>query len=173
MVKKGLSDEGDAHRDTMFGKKKKQKAPEGGNKTSVLFVDEMNDLQSQIAEYFLAKFYPDDYEVRSAGPKHDCIDCELISVMYRNGHDIRKAASKDFNALTMLAEYDRVVFLQQETYDRIHEAIPFKGEQTIKDFDSRSDFKATDEMELEECYLSLINGVAAWVRETFAPPGRS
>ncbi|MCL2712715.1 MAG: hypothetical protein FWD37_05545 [Methanomassiliicoccaceae archaeon] len=152
----------------MFGKKKPKENVE--KKVSVLFVDENNDLQSQIAEYFLVRFYSDIYEVRSAGPKHDFIDCDLISVMYQNGHDIRKAASKDFNAYSMLTEYDHVVFLQQETYDRIHEAIPFKGKQTVKDFGKRSDFKATDDMELVQCYLDLMDNVAQWIKETFSSP---
>jgi len=152
----------------MFGKKKPKENVE--KKISVLFIDEMNDLQSQIAEYFLVKFYSDTYEVRSAGPKHDCIDCDLISLMYQNGHDIRMTRSKDFNAYAMLPEYDHIVFLQQETYDRVHEAIPFKGKQMLKDFGKRSDFKATDDAELAECYLNLVNNVAQWVKETFSSP---
>ena len=50
-------------------------------KIRVLLVDERNDLQSQIAEYFLKETYGDIYEIQSAGPQSDYIDCELISVM--------------------------------------------------------------------------------------------
>jgi protein-tyrosine-phosphatase len=151
----------------MFGKKNKKVEKE--KKVSVLFIDEVNDLQSQIAEYFLTKLYGDVYEVRSAGPKHDCVDCELISVMYQSGYDLRRSASKDFNATTMIP-FDYVVFMQQETYDRIHKIIPFEGKQILKDFGSRKDFKATDDYELAQCYSGLTESVKAWVTETFSSP---
>ena len=152
----------------MLGRKKIIKKADK-NKIAVLFVDEMNDLQSQIAEYFLTEFYNDVYEVRSAGPKNDHIDCELISVMYQNGYDMRRATSKAFNAKNMI-EYHYIVFLQKETYDRIHENIPFKGKQILKDFGKRADFKATDDFELAECYSKLTEDVKEWIKETFASP---
>jgi len=138
-------------------------------RTSVLFVDEVNDLQSQIAEYFLTEMHADVYEVRSAGPKYDCVDCELVAVMYQNGYDVRRATSKDFNANNMIP-YDYVVFLQKATYDRIHEVIPFKGKQILKDFGSRADFKATDDASLAACYIDLIERVRIWVTEAFSSP---
>ncbi|MCL1984412.1 MAG: hypothetical protein FWG58_03310 [Methanomassiliicoccaceae archaeon] len=153
----------------MLGKKKREKAPDGSNKIAVLFVDEMNDLQSQIAEHFLTEFYSDMYEIRSAGPKNDCVDCELVAVMYQNGHDIRRSTSKDFAAKNMIT-YDYIVFLQKETYDRIRNVIPFKGKHILKDFGSRADFKATDDKELAECYTSLTETVKEWVKETFSSP---
>ena len=51
-------------------------------KCSVLFVDSLNDLSSQLAEYYTRKFYPGLYDVYSAGPKHEIVDCDLLSVMY-------------------------------------------------------------------------------------------
>ncbi|MDR0778707.1 MAG: hypothetical protein LBE48_04645 [Methanomassiliicoccaceae archaeon] len=151
----------------MFGKKNKK--DERPKKTAVLFVDEVNDLQSQIAEYFLTELYGSVYEVRSAGPKHDFVDCELLSVMYQNGYDLRRATSKDFNARTMIP-FDYIVFLQQATYDRIHKIIPFEGKQILKDFGSRKDFKATDDYELAQCYSELTEAVKEWVKVTFASP---
>jgi len=152
----------------MLGRKKKEKADDG--KVSVLFIDEMNDLQSQIAEYFLIKFYGDTYEVRSAGPKQDYVDCELVSVMYQNGHDIRgTAVSKDFTTRIMI-DYDYIIFLQKSTYYDIHDRLTLPGKRILKDFGSRSDFKATDDLELANCYIKLIEDVGAWVKETFASP---
>jgi len=152
----------------MLGRKKKKE--KDTSKTSVLFIDEMNDLQSQIAEYFLIKFYGDMYEVRSAGPKQDCVDCELVSVMYQNGHDIRGAAvSKDFTTRIMI-DYDYIIFLQRSTYDDIHDRLTFPGKHILKDFGSRADFRATDDLELANCYAKLIEDVGAWVKETFASP---
>jgi len=152
----------------MLGRKKEIKKADS-NKIAILFVDEMNDLQSQLAEYFLTKYYNDTYEVRSAGPKNDHVDCELISVMYQNGHDMRRTTSKDFSAKNMI-EYDYIVFLQKDTYDRIHGVIPFKGKKILKDLGKREDFKATDDMELAECYLNLAREVEDWVRDTFSSP---
>jgi protein-tyrosine-phosphatase len=139
------------------------------SKVAVLFVDEMNDLQSQIAEHFLLEFYGDVYEVRSAGPRNDHIDCELISVLYQNGIDIRRATSKSFDAKTMI-EYDFIVFLQKETYERIRSVIPFNGKHILKDLGGKADFKATDDKELADCYMNLTNAVRDWVKETFATP---
>ena len=150
-------------------RKKKEPQAEGQKKTAVLFVDERNDLQSQIAEYFLTVFYPNIYEVRSAGPKHDHVDCELVALMYQSGYEIRRATSKDFTANNMI-EYDYIVFLQRATYDRIHEIIPFSGKQILADFGSRSDFKATDDASLAECYLDLVERVKRWVKESFSSP---
>jgi protein-tyrosine-phosphatase len=127
----------------------------------------MNDMQSQRAEYFLSEFYGATYEVRSAGPRNDHVDCELVSVMYQNGHDIRRSVSKDFAAKNMIV-YDHIVFLQKDTYERIRDVIPFTGKHILKDFGKREDLKATDDAELAQCYLDLIVSVKEWVRETFS-----
>jgi len=150
----------------MLGRKRVIKKQDK-SKVAVLFVDETNDLQSQIAEHFLLEFYGGVYEVRSAGPRNDHVDCELISVMYQNGCDLRRATSKAFDAKNMI-EYDYIVFLQKETYDRIHNVIPFKGKHILKDFGSKKDFKATDDRELADCYLKLADSVKEWVKETFS-----
>jgi len=158
--------------DKMFGKKKGSADEKNGTaskKISILFVDETNDLQSQIAEYFLNEFYHNVYDIRSAGPKYDCVDCELVAVMYQNGYDIRRATSKDFNANNMIP-YDYVIFLQKATYDRIHEIIPHKGKQILKDFGSRADLKATDDASLAACYIELVERVRTWIKETFSSP---
>ncbi|MDR0198673.1 MAG: hypothetical protein LBI08_02905, partial [Methanomassiliicoccaceae archaeon] len=53
---------------------------------------------------------------------------------------------------------------------RIHGVIPFKGKHILKDFGGRSDFRATDDKELADCYLNLAGSVKEWVRETFSSP---
>jgi len=152
----------------MRGRKRSKEAV--STKTAVLFIDEMNDLQSQIAEYFLTKFYGDVYEVRSAGTKKDCVDCELLSIMYQSGHDIRRTAvSKDLNARNMI-DYDYIVFLQKVTYDDVHDRLTFPGKHILKDFGGRESFKATDDLELANCYIALIEEIGAWVEETFSSP---
>ena len=59
-------------------------------KTKVLFVDQKNDFVSQLAEHFAREMFPSLYETYSAGPEKDIVDCEMISVMYQNGEDIRR-----------------------------------------------------------------------------------
>ena len=48
-------------------------------KVRVLFVEQKNDYVSQIAEHFTNQLYSNTYEVYSAGPEKDIIDCEMIS----------------------------------------------------------------------------------------------
>ncbi len=142
-------------------------------KIKIMFVDEMNDLQSQIAEYFVKEMYGDLYDVHSAGPKWDCIDCELISVMYQNGYDIRPWRAKDFKDKKLPDPLDYIVFLEQATYDRIKDIIPWDAPQILKDFGRKENFEsATDDLELYNCYLDLINKVKDWVEETFKDPSK-
>ena len=70
------------------------KKSKGADKVKILLVDEFNDLQSQVAEYFIREMYGGIYDVHSAGPKFDCVNCELISVMYQIGYDIRSCRAK-------------------------------------------------------------------------------
>jgi arsenate reductase len=148
----------------------KLKEPRELLKTKVIFIDEKNDLQSQIAEYFLDQLYGDRYEACSAGPSIECIDCELISVMYQEGYDIRPRRAKDFKA-KLPKKLDYVVFLEKSTYDRISGIVPWKSPQIMKDFGRKENFSsATDDSELATCYKELISKVRAWVEETFKDP---
>lgn len=140
-------------------------------KTKILLVDEMNDLQSQIAEYFVLEMYGDMYDVHSAGPKFDYIDCELISVMKQVGYDIRSWRSKDFREKKIPGKLDYIIFLEKATYDRITTVIPWDAPQIMVDFGRKENFEnATDDAELAECYKELIEKVRVWVEETFADP---
>lgn len=148
-----------------------KKSKTTGNKIKVLLVDEFNDLQSQIAEYFLNEMYGDLYTVYSAGPKSDCINCELISVMYQMGFDIRVSRSKAFNEPEFPEKMDYLVFLEKATYDRIGSIIPWDAPKILMDFGRKNNFEdATDDAELAECYKALIEKVRVWVQETFADP---
>jgi protein-tyrosine-phosphatase len=151
-------------------KQKSQRELTKEDRVKVMFIDEMNSLQSQIAEYFLNKLYGNVYVGYSAGARFDYIDCELISVMYQNGHDIRASRAKDFRSKQMPTEFDHIFFLEKATYDRIKDIIPYDAPQYLKDFGDRSDLKASDDLELYNAYTELINKVCDWVRETFADP---
>lgn len=149
------------------------KGKSGKDKIRILFIDEMNDLQSQIAEYFLLEKYGDLYDVRSAGPKHDIVDCDLLSVMYREGYDIRRNISKDFAVKKMPTKMDYLVFLEKETYDRIKDVVPWDAPHILKDFGRKEGFaNVTDDAELYQSFKDLIEAVASWVAETFVDPGK-
>ena len=144
----------------MFGKKER--------KVRVLFIDEKNDLTSQLAEYFAKEYFGNRYEVYSAGPKRDLVDCELISVMYQKGNDMRRQVSKDFRDRDRLRDdedYDIVVFLRKSAFDEWAKRTPWQGKQMLCDLGSAEDFAATDDLELAKCYSDLIDKVSAWVRE--------
>ncbi len=149
----------------MFGKKEK--------KLRVLFIDEKNDVTSQLAEYFAKDLFDNLYEVYSAGPQHDFVDCEMISVMYQKGEDMRRQVSKDFKDRDHLRDdedYDVVVFLRQNVFDEWAKRTPWQGKQMICDLGSTQDFDATDDLELAQCYSQLIDKVKAWVKDNMSDP---
>ncbi|MCL1810771.1 MAG: hypothetical protein FWG41_00905 [Methanomassiliicoccaceae archaeon] len=144
----------------MLGKKER--------KARVLFIDEKNDLTSQLAEYFTREYYGSRYEAYSAGPKHDLVDCEMISVMYQRGEDMRRQVSKDFRDRDHLRDdedYDFVIFLREKVFEEWAKRTPWQGKQILFEMGSAEDFSATDDKELAECYSDLIDKVSAWVSE--------
>ncbi|MDR2698924.1 MAG: hypothetical protein LBB30_04545 [Candidatus Methanoplasma sp.] len=149
----------------MFGKKEKR--------VRVLFIDEKNDLTSQLAEYFTKEYFDSRYEAYSAGPKRDMVDCELISVMYQRGEDMRRQVSKDFRDRDHLREdedYDIVVFLRKGVFDEWAKRTPWQGKQVLCEMGSAEDFVATDDRELAECYSGLIEKMSVWVKENLDDP---
>ncbi|MDR1690577.1 MAG: hypothetical protein LBR42_01865, partial [Candidatus Methanoplasma sp.] len=139
----------------------------------VLFIDEKNDLTSQLAEYFTREYFGSKYEVYSAGPKHDLVDCELISVMYQRGEDMRRQVSKDFKDRDYLRDdedYDLVIFLRKSVFDEWAKRTPWQGKQIVFELGTTEDFTATDDLELANCYSGLIDKVSAWVKENMADP---
>lgn len=146
----------------MFGKKEK--------KVRVLFIDEKNDLISQLAEYFTREYFGSKYEVYSAGPKRDLVDCELISVMYQRGEDMRRQVSKDFRDRDYLRDdedYDIVIFLCRNVFEEWAKRTPWQGKQILFETEP-GDFAATDDLELAKYYSDLIDKMSAWVRENMA-----
>ena len=149
----------------MFGKKR--------SRLSVLFIDRKNDFVSQIAEHFAAKTYPDLYEVYSAGPEKDFVDCEMISVLYQNGEDIRRSVSKDFKDQEILRkdqEYDIVVYMDKEVFDEWSGRTPWQGKQICAPMRAREEYKATDDAELYDEYLKTMEEVRDWVETNMKDP---
>ena len=142
-------------------------------KMRVLFVDQKNDFVSQMAEHFVSQMFPGLYEAYSAGPEKDMIDCEMISVMYQNGEDIRRQVSKDFrdeDHLRKDQEYDAVIFLEKSTYDEWAPRTPWQGKQMLVDMRARPDFAATDDAELYDEYVRSMEEVRSWVKANMGDP---
>lgn len=140
-------------------------------KPKILFIDEKNDLTSQIAEYYARKTYGDKYDIYSAGPEHDMVDCDMISVMYQAGEDLRRQISKDFKDTDFLPEdgmFDTVIYLRKSVFEEWASRTPWKGNQILVEMGSTSDFKATDDAELGKCYEEMIDRVRRWVEENLS-----
>lgn len=139
----------------------------------VLFVDQKNDFVSQIAEYFTNQMFSDRYEAFSAGPEKDIIDCEMISALYQSGEDIRRQVSKDFKDRDYLPEdenYDFVIYLQESTFDEWAPKTPWKGKQILAPMRPRSEYTATDDLELYQDYIRTMEEVRDWVAENMKDP---
>ncbi len=142
-------------------------------KTRVLFIDQKNDFVSQIAEHFVNKIFPDLYDVYSAGPEKDFIDCEMISVLYQNGEDLRRQVSKDFKDRDFLREdedYDVVVYMEKSTFEEWAPRTPWQGRQVLAPMRARAEYDATDDAELFDEYVRSMNEVKAWVEANMADP---
>ena len=150
----------------MLGKK-------ADKKVRILFLDRKNDYVSQLAEYFTNQFYEGMYEVYSAGFEHDIIDCDLISVMYQNGEDMRRQVAKDLKNDELLPKddnYEYVVYLEKPIFDEYSKKSPWQGKQILAPMIAREDFTATDDAELYDDYVRVIEQVKAWVKENLADP---
>ena len=142
-------------------------------KARILFVEEKNDFASQMAEYFARQMYDGLYDVYSAGPEHDIVDCEMIAAMYDSGEDLRRQVSKDLKDRDYLREdedYDIVVYMDRATYESLSGKSPWQGRQMLAEVCSRSDFTATDDLELYHEYLRCMGEMREWVRENLADP---
>lgn len=149
--------------------KKKSDRP----KTRVLFVERKNDFASQMAEYFTRQLFDDLYEVYSAGPEKDIVDCDMISSMYVQGEDIRRQISKDFKDRDNLRkdeDYDFVIYMDRPTFDEWKGRTPWGGKQIFAEVRQRSEFTATDDQELYEDYVASMNEVRDWVKQNMADP---
>lgn len=142
-------------------------------KVRILFIDQKNEFVSQLAEYFTNQMFSDKYDVYSAGPEHDIIDCDLISVMYQTGEDMRRQVSKDFKDEDFLRrdqEYDIVVYLDKGVFDKWAPRTPWQGKQILAPMRTRAEYTATDDAELFDDYVKTIEEVKAWVKENVADP---
>lgn len=150
-------------------------AKKPARKQRIMFVDAKNDLISQLAEYFTNRLFGGTWEAYSAAPESDMVDCEMISVMYEAGEDIRRQISKDFNNADHLpsdGEYNYVVFFDKGVFDEWSPRTPWKGKQILCDLGSLKDYKFTDDREMAEAYSQIIAKVRSWVEENMCDEGK-
>ncbi len=142
------------------------------SRITVLFVDINNDLQSQIAEHYAKGMFPKTYQVFSAGPKPDSVDCDLIITMHKHDEDIRRHRSKDYDNEFMPEEddYDLVVYTHKSVFEEYATESKWKGRQILADMGGREDFKATDDQELEEEMWEMAMRIKEWVKENMEDP---
>lgn len=149
------------------------RSKKAGPRVRVLFVDAQNDLSSQLAEHFCCQLFPDTYEVYSAGPKHDIIDCDLLSVMYTMGEDLRDQVSKDFEDKRFLPEdgrFDYVIYTDGTVFDEIAKDSKWKGKQIRAHMGRREEFTCTDDAELADEMVRMADRVRKWVSENMDDP---
>jgi len=136
-------------------------------------VDQKNDFVSQIAEHFAREMFPGLYETYSAGPESDIVDCEMISVLYQNGEDIRRQVSKDFKDRDHLRadeNYDYVIYLQKSTFDEWAARTPWQGRQILAPMRTRKEYTATDDLELYNDYVATMEEVRSWIGQNMDDP---
>ncbi len=149
------------------------KRKESKPKVRVLFVEAKNDFASQIAEHFTRQMYEKYYDVYSAGPEKDIVDCEMISALYDNGEDLRRQISKDFKDRDFLREdeeYDIVIYMDRPTFEEWAPKTPWQGKQFLAEIKQRSEFTATDDLELYHEYIASMAEIREWVKENMADP---
>ena len=138
----------------------------GAKKRKVLFVDYKNELQSHIAESLLEKMHGDKFESYSAGPEYDYVDCDALVALRNQGHDLRQHMSKNFRALEKMS-FDYIVILDEKSKEISPDKLPPHQKLIVRPFGGKGCFNATDDQELSECYVSLMQEIEAWIRAAF------
>jgi len=103
------------------------------------------------------------------------VDCDLISVMFQNGEDMRRQVAKDLKNEDLLPKdgyYDFVIYLEKPLFEEYSGKSPWKGKQILAPMKSREEFTATDDAELFDEYVSVIEQVKGWVAENMEDPDR-
>ena len=85
-------------------------------KKAVLFVDDHNSFECQIAELYLNQFYGDSYEVYSAGLSPTQINPYLHEAMIEEGIDVSDSFAKEIDHFKGL-EIDLVVKILEKDVD--------------------------------------------------------
>ncbi len=142
------------------------------NRISVLFVDQKNELQSQLAEFYANEIAPETYQVFSAGPESDLVDCDMIISLFADGQDIRRQRSKTFDSelLPLDNNFDFVVYTHKSVFDEYAHKTIWKGKQILADMGTKEEFTATDDKELSEEYLKMANRIRQWVKDNMSDP---
>jgi len=136
---------------------------ENTGKKKVLFICTHNSARSQMAEGILRSFYPEKYDVYSAGTEPTEVNPYAVKVMDEIGIDISSYTSKNINEF--ISEiFDYVVTV----CDLAKESCPFfPGKEIIhKSFPDPSQLKGS-ETEILEGFREIRDEIMAWVASTF------
>jgi len=135
------------------------------NKTKVLFLCVHNSARSQMAEAFLKKFYPDRFEVKSAGVVSTKLNPYVVKVMEEIGIDMSSHYSKSMKVF--LDDYfDLVVAV----CDNLREKCPYfpKNRKYIhKKFEDPSSVSGSEEEKLKKI-RKIRDEIQEWVENYFS-----
>lgn len=142
------------------------------NRISVIFVDQKNELQSQLAEFYTNQLFPEIYQAFSAGPESDIVDCDMIISLFEDGQDIRRQRSKTFDSEFLPEEnnFDFVVYTHRSVFEEYADKTIWKGRQILAEMGTKEDFTATDDKELSEEYLEMAERIKQWVKDNMSDP---
>jgi len=93
--------------------------------------------------------------------------------MYQNGEDMRRQVAKDLKNEELLPKdlvFDYVVYMERPIFDEYSKKSPWQGKQILAPMIAREDFTATDDAELYDDYVRVIEQVKAWVKENLKDP---
>ncbi len=132
-------------------------------KTRILFICTHNSARSQMAEGFLRKLHPAEYDVYSGGTEPSEVNPNAIQVMEEIGVDISHHRAKNVSEF-IDQKFDCVVTV----CDRARESCPFfpGGKIIHKSFEDPSSLRGTKE-EVIAGFREVRDEIEDWVANTF------
>ncbi len=134
------------------------------HKPTVLFLCTHNSARSQMAEGLLKHFFPDQFEVFSAGTHPTHVNPNAIKVMAEIGIDISKQHSKHLKEFL-----NRPIDLVITVCDRAKEECPlFPGAKAYshKSFPDPSEEKGSEELVLS-VFRNVRDQIKSWIIDAF------
>jgi arsenate reductase len=140
-----------------------------GAKRRILFICPDNSIRSQMAEAFVNKLYPGEYEAHSAGTEPMEMDEHVLTVMNELGIDVSKQHAKSVDDIIK----NRMTFDVVATMcNCTRQTCPYfpAREHIHMDFPDPRDFDGNHE-EMLMHFRRLRNQIRGWVESTFGERG--
>lgn len=133
------------------------------HKRKVIFICHHNSARSQMAEGFLKTFYPEEYEVFSAGIEPTYVNPYAVKVMNEIGIDISNHRSKSVYEFT-----NENIDIAVTVCDSAKENCPFFPARKIvhKSFKDPASFEGTEEEKLE-LFREVRDEIKDWIINFF------